>query len=143
VSINSADCVRAGILLHSTTIQTRICSRAPRNPNVLGSGGIDQVGGQGITEQVCDRHLRMTVLHPAADFGHRVARQNAGQYGTCRLAAAAPANEQAPSPNGEVEQRDQDEAALGLAAGKVDLGLRVAKPEALVSAGEVLDAVVG
>jgi hypothetical protein len=85
----------------------------------------------------------MTVLHPAADFGHRVAGQNAHQHGTCRLGAAGAVNEQAPSPDGEVEQGDQYEAAVGLADGKVDLGLRVAEPEALVGAVEVLDVVVG
>lgn len=114
----------------------------PGDPYVLRAGGFDQVGGQRAAQQVCHRHLRMTMLHPAADFGNRVAGQDAHQYRTGRLAPARSADEQAPSPDREVEQGDQDEAAVGLAAGKIDLGLGVAESETLVSAVEVVDVVM-
>jgi hypothetical protein len=115
---------------------------APGDADVLHLLRAHEVGRQRIAEQVGDGHLRVAVLHGAADLAHRIAGENAHEQGAGGLAAARAADEQTFPPRGEGQQRQQDVTRIALRGRQREPALAVAEDVKSPGTLIVLDIVV-
>ena len=97
--------------------------------DILHRLGADEIGRQRIAEQVRYGHLRVAVLHRAADIPRGIARQNAHQDRASRLASPRPTHEQAFAARREGQQRKQDVGRIALCRRQRQLGATVAHRE--------------